>query len=541
MAYEPYYQHYESKGLAFDRSVLTTYCLSLRTKPFVILSGISGTGKTKIAQFFNVPATAAIPKAAPPAPAAAPPGQWIIMRVTGGVVGDDGRANFRYSDLGALLSASEIAALQPRIAQLAAEGVDDNICDPFDFVIETPDGQTLMAKAYLQRASSPLLRVRFKSKRGEPPYDSTPYFAQHYPVGTVLKLEKIADKRLRIVSVNDVGVVQKAQELEEQESAQVKNTCFMSVRSDWTDPTPLFGYYNLIDQRYYLTPVLTFILTAKEHPELPFFLVLDEMNLARVEHYFSDFLSCLESRFMEGGNLKQEPIHLHSDSGWVNTNNEYFDLIGPSLELPSNLYVTGTVNVDESTYMFSPKVLDRANVIELNDVDLESYGDAAAAQGAASKASFLLKAFPDFTKSSLPQKSDFEALPPDVKGLLTQVHALLAKHNLHFGYRVINEISSYVRNATAFCEPHSKLVDEAVDWQMIQKVLPKLAGPQSKLDLPIRELIGFLREGKKDASAMDMDAIGALNPNATRYPRAVAKLKRMALSLAINGYATFIE
>ncbi len=59
MAYEAYYKHYEDRGFDFDRGLLTSYCLSLRTKPFVILSGISGTGKTKIAQFFSAPALAA--------------------------------------------------------------------------------------------------------------------------------------------------------------------------------------------------------------------------------------------------------------------------------------------------------------------------------------------------------------------------------------------------------------------------------------------------------------------------------------------------
>ena len=183
MAYEAYYKHYEDRGFNFDRGVLTSYCLSLRTKPFVILSGISGTGKTKIAQFFSTPALDATLKEsqAPVASAAAEhAGKWIIMTVTDGISSGDGRANFKYSDLDALLSSAEIATIQPLIDQLRKSGADDNICDPFEFTIETPDGQSLKAMAYLQRASSPLLRVRFKSKRGEPHYDSTPYFAKNF-------------------------------------------------------------------------------------------------------------------------------------------------------------------------------------------------------------------------------------------------------------------------------------------------------------------------------------------------------------------------
>jgi hypothetical protein len=537
MVYEPYYEYFESRGFSFDRALLTTYCLSLNTKPFVILSGISGTGKTKIAQLFNVPAAAALPKVKPVTHAPPPTGKWIIMTVTEGVTTGDGRANFRYSDLDALLNPTEIAALQPRIEQLKISGADDNICEPFDFTIDTVDSQTLKAKAYLQRARSPLLRVRFKSKQGEPVYDSTAYFAKNYPVGTVLKLEKVADKRLRIASVNDEVVVQKANEIEYEEMAQVKNTCFISVRSDWTDAASLFGYYNLVDQRYHLTPALAFILAAKEHPQIPFFLILDEMNLAKVEHYFSDFLSCLESRYLDAGTLRQEPIHLHSNSGWINTNNEYFDLIAPTLELPPNLFVTGTVNIDESTYMFSPKVLDRANVIELNEVDIHAY---ASEGGSATPSAVVLKQFPNLTTLSLPQKADFEACPQHPKTFLTAVHSILAKHQLHFGYRVINEISRYVLNAQTFCEPHPELIDEALDWQMVQKVLPKFNGAQSKLDAPVRELLTFLRDGVA-GPAMELDAVSDLDPKTTKYPRAAAKLKRMSLALTINGFANFIE
>lgn len=540
MAYEAYYKHYEDRGFNFDRGVLTSYCLSLRTKPFVILSGISGTGKTKIAQFFSTPALDATLKEsqAPVASAAAEhAGKWIIMTVTDGISSGDGRANFKYSDLDALLSSAEIATIQPLIDQLRKSGADDNICDPFEFTIETPDGQSLKAMAYLQRASSPLLRVRFKSKRGEPHYDSTPYFAKNFKHGTVLKLEKIGEKRLRIVSVDDTSVVAKAQELEKEERKHIKNSCFISVRSDWTDATPLLGHYNFVDQRYHLTPALNFILMAREHPEMPFFLILDEMNLAKVEHYFSDFLSCLESRHLEGGELTQEPIHIHSDSGWLNTNSEYFDLIGPTLALPPNLYVTGTVNIDESTYMFSSKVLDRANVIELNEVDIIGYGSGATQAGAST---FVLKKFPNLAQFELPQKSDFQNIPTDAKAFLTDVHSILERHHLHFGYRVINEVSRYLLNAQIYCEGDSNLMSMAIDRQLVQKVLPKFNGPQSKLDVPVRELLTLIISGSH-GPAMEWDAVEKLDVSTSRYPITAAKLKRMSMALTLNGFANFIE
>jgi len=347
----------------------------------------------------------------------------------------------------------------------------------------------------------------------------------------------VGDKQLKIVTVNNAAVVAKAKELDKEELKHVKNSCFISVRSDWTDATPLFGYYNLIDQRYHSTPALNFILTAHEHPDTPFFLILDEMNLAKVEHYFSDFLSCLESRHLEGGKLTQEPIHLHSDSGWLNTNNEYFDIVAPTLALPPNLFVTGTVNIDESTYMFSAKVLDRANVIELNDVDIKNYGSGAVV-GTASN--FVLKEFPNLAKFELPSAADFSGLPKEATALLTDVHAILERHHLHFGYRVINEMSRFIHNATTYCEPHADLVNQAIDRQLVQKVFPKLNGPQSKLDVPVRELLTLLKSGVA-ADAMDWDVVEALEPKSTNFPLAVAKLKRMSRALALNGFANFVE
>jgi 5-methylcytosine-specific restriction endonuclease McrBC GTP-binding regulatory subunit McrB len=391
--------------------------------------------------------------------------------------------------------------------------------------------------AYLQRASSPLLRVRLKSKKGEPHYDSTAYFRNKYQKYDVLKLEKVGEKHLKIVSVNDELVINQALVLDEAEREHVKNSCFISVRPDWTDSTPLFGHYNFIDQRYHLTPALNFILSAKEHPEIPFFLILDEMNLAKVEHYFSDFLSCIESRHVDGENLTQEPIQIHSDSEWLSTNNSYFDLIGPTLELPPNLYVTGTVNIDESTYMFSSKVLDRANVIELNDVDINAYGSG---KDSANASTFVLQNFPNLSKFELPKKTDFQSIPKEARSFLSSVHAILENHHLHFGYRVINEVSRYILNAQTYCEPHSDLMDQALDRQLVQKILPKFNGPQTKLDAPIRALLTLISTGFA-GEAMAFEDVEKLDVNGTRYPLSAAKLQRMSKALSLNGFANFVE
>ena len=535
MSHQDYYNHYKKRGFNFDRELLTTYCLSLYTKPFVILSGISGTGKTKIAQFFNTAANEALPL--PKAPENAGRNrQTITLTVTRGMTSGDGRANFRYTDLPALLDSAEISALEPEIQRLQRLGVDDNIADPFEFDIETEDGTRLKAKIYLQRASSPLLRVRFKSKRNEPEYDSTVYFAKNYNVGDVLELEKAGPRLLKIISINDSDVTNQEKKNRIEELSRIKNSCFVSVKSDWTDSTPLFGYYNFIDQKYYLAPVIEFILKAIENPEIPFFLILDEMNLAKVEHYFSDFLSCLESRYQTENTIEQEPIHLHSQSGLIETNNIYFDLIEPSIDIPTNLYVTGTVNIDESTYMFSPKVLDRANVIELNEVDIVNYPKIRSNESGLS-----LTKFPRFTSSKLPSPEDFDKIPDSAKIYLRGVHEILSRHNLHFGYRVINEVSRFIINCVNFCGSTDEDLVRALDLQTVQKILPKLGGPQSKLENPIEELISFLLGLNEDDGVIDYDFIHSLNPDHQKFPLSTGKLKRMYMSLMVNGYTNFIE
>jgi len=123
------------------------------------------------------------------------------------------------------------------------------------------------------------------------------------------------------------------------------------VGADWTNREPLLGYPNALKPEEYVKPdsgVLDLIIQANNQPELPHFLILDEMNLSHVERYFADFLSVMESK---------EEIPLYAE-GTVDNG------VPSKLKVPSNLFIIGTVNIDETTNMFSPKVLDRANTIE---------------------------------------------------------------------------------------------------------------------------------------------------------------------------------
>lgn len=133
------------------------------------------------------------------------------------------------------------------------------------------------------------------------------------------------------------------------------------VRPDWTGPEALFGYEDALrpvaggQAAWFVPSTLEFLLTAAQEPDMPYLLLLDEMNLAHVERYFSDFLSGVESRDAVLPNLRQT-----DDGEW-----RLASLAEKRIPLPRNVFVIGTVNVDETTYQFSPKVLDRATTFEV--------------------------------------------------------------------------------------------------------------------------------------------------------------------------------
>ena len=252
----------------------------------------------------------------------------------------------------------------------------------------------------------------------------------------------------------------------------------MSVRADWTDNRSMLGYYNPLTERYVPTELLRLLLHASQDQE-PHFAILDEMNLAKVEYYFSDFLSAMESG---------TEMVLHGAGDAVTAEIDGEDTSIPErLAVPPNVFFTGTVNVDETTYMFSPKVLDRANVIEFHDVDLEGYAgeptrdDADLIGGQIDLVALL--------KSSPARRHDGSGAAPQMPLLLTGIHGLLAEHHLHFGYRVANEVARYVRLARRTIGEAA--VDTALDLQVLQKVLPKLTGNRARLERPLWKLVCF--------------------------------------------------
>ena len=130
------------------------------------------------------------------------------------------------------------------------------------------------------------------------------------------------------------------------------------IRPDWNDGSDLLGYVD-IKGDFKQGPLTKVIEKAEQNPDDPYFVLLDEMNLARVEHYFSDMLSVMESRKWEDGKMVTSTFLSE-------------EIAKRDIKLPTNLYIIGTVNMDETTHPFSKKVLDRANTIEFNRVELSN-------------------------------------------------------------------------------------------------------------------------------------------------------------------------
>ncbi|WP_261303994.1 McrB family protein [Paenibacillus andongensis] len=208
------------------------------------------------------------------------------------------------------------------------------------------------------------------------------------------------------------------------------------VRPDWTDSSSLFGYYSSFENRYVIPEFLRMVLKAHQEREKPHFVVFDEMNLARVEYYLSDYLSGVESR-------KEIPLHNRAD---------LID-IPKTVTIPPNLYVIGTVNVDETTHSISDKVLDRAFVMTLSEVDFDTLWNRSA----------------EDVRVKLQIEFDF----------LKQVHSILKPYYLHFGYRSMNEMLqklSHNKNLEANIQMNET---EALEKVIIEKVLPKVRGDDS--------------------------------------------------------------
>jgi hypothetical protein len=254
------------------------------------------------------------------------------------------------------------------------------------------------------------------------------------------------------------------------------------------------------------------------------------MNLARVEHYFSDFLSVMESG---------EAIDLHDDPQVEEEQD-----IPRRLTIPKNVFVIGTVNVDETTYMFSPKVLDRAFVLEFNDVDLGGLAGPVQSEDAESTPLALVNLEGGLKlrgQGSGDEWKRFESLlGGEARALFGKIHATLAIENRHFGYRVAREVARFVDLAVEQAGASDATVRAALDVAVLAKILPKLHGSQAEIEATLKRLLAIVTGGQREDDVFN--AHGALVDGADLpLSRTARKLGRMLYRLRANGFVSFIE
>jgi energy-coupling factor transporter ATP-binding protein EcfA2 len=473
------------------------------------------------------------------------------------------------------------------------------------------------------------------------------------------------------------------------------------VKPNWRDSRFIFGFHNLVNGSYNSTPILNLIIRASENPSKPYFLILDEMNLAKVEHYFADFLSLMETRRysndisninydyfknnfsypagtklseaivmsclhanptnellaiqtyredifslrweeqFSGGNswtaqfrselnqkddqnkpqrlagklfqgsdgyyqlrdrdtlpadlqqiydeiknkydiintslnkIVQQKIVLH-DKGvlktdltmndyskgmsLVNVNDSKKYYIPSEIELPLNLFIVGTVNMDETTHNFSPKVLDRANVIEMNEInvfEITQRNEHVDNESISNDNYFFSNLVPDLkvNVSTIQHTKRFNDFHKKAFDDLFDINKTLKKINRHFGYRVYNEISNYVLKAVEFSDNSN--VEVATDLQILQKILPKLNGSAEQLFNPLMSIFVIcfnesklpqLLKGKILFEEKDFHTnINFMeNPDFNyidyfKYPRSAKKLFHMISDLLSSGFTSFIQ
>ncbi|MDA1884437.1 MrcB family domain-containing protein [Bacillus cereus group sp. BY105LC] len=285
------------------------------------------------------------------------------------------------------------------------------------------------------------------------------------------------------------------------------------VRPDWSDSSDLLGYVNLQGE-FQERPLIKVLENAAANPNRPYFVVLDEMNLARVEYYFSDFLSVIESRKWKDGKIVTSPVLPES-------------ITNKHITIPSNVYIIGTVNMDETTHPLSKKVLDRANTIEFNTVNLDYFN-------------FLMdvgeKEAEIVSDSSLATKylhlkecfKENEDLVRNISNVLIKINKILESVGAQVGYRIRDEICFYM----AYNEQGKLLsFDEALDYQIYQKILPRLAGSDGRTEEVLKQLYVLCANEEYDSGNNDASY--------AKYPRSANKLSHMLRRFEYDGFTSF--
>lgn len=284
----------------------------------------------------------------------------------------------------------------------------------------------------------------------------------------------------------------------------------IQVKPNWYNSMDVIGYLsNIPSPHYVFTPFIEFIVKAWQYPEVPFFLCLDEMNLAPVEEYFAEFLSAIESRSFEGGEYMTDPIIKPFNSFGDDVAKMMVNTLFPNftagdtestttkiikhfrikgLTLPKNLIVIGTVNMDETTFSFSRKVLDRAMSVEMNEVNYDSFLNDTTDDDLKA----IVLAFEENDDADLnallvdrhiEAREIIDELGDDAKfaiDYLKRINALLEGTPFKLGYRAANEALIYLQASYEF--GHTDRI-AALDNFTLMKILSRVEGDEMKLKI----------------------------------------------------------
>lgn len=361
-------------------------------------------------------------------------------------------------------------------------------------------------------------------------------------------------KQMAFDSCSDVGDLRK-------DETSPGNYCLIEVKPNWHDSTELLGYESKINGAHYvLTPFVRFLVKAMLYPEVPFFVCLDEMNLAPVEQYFAEFLSVLESRTKVGDRIVSEPLvkaeifskysdlsdklfskseeATHYDNVLETSDTafhygkeaEVYDSLKEyGLRIPENVVVIGTVNMDETTHQFSRKVIDRAMTIEMNLPEgnpfMDFYNNASQLvyrENPTSASLYLsteVKASDVIDALAAANAEQTEWLKGAVATFLSGLNTALDDTPFKVAYRVQNELLLYFyqlwrEDNDADWE---KLLDLSCDQILMMKVLPRIEGDEELLEKPLERLASFC----------------------TAYPEASKKIAEMKSRLDQSHFASF--
>ena len=397
-------------------------------------------------------------------------------------------------------------------------------------------------------------------------------------------------------------------ELQDKDGTEPGNYCMIEVKPNWHDSTELLGYWSNLNKRYMFTKFAKFLVKAKMYPNVPFFVCLDEMNLAPVEQYFAEFLSVLETRKAikdeEGNTIIKSGVIIdkeyfrsigkvgkdEKEQGFTTCKNDrdiYMklfnivdeekmnaipenketSLLDTGLTLPENVLVIGTVNMDDTTHQFSRKVIDRAMTIEMNggaltdifsDKDDLAYRENPLSMDdlrakyvsakeviknctAITKNEDILKYIKGETENGLPQR-------------LEEINKALYGTPFMVSYRVMNELTIYLAvlldkaekdGQEISLEVCKQLANTAIDKILLMKILPRVEGDDEMFRISEKERTanGFSDQADDGHEFTKLDWLRQIAPQHTEDNKdsymAVDKLSEMIERLNRQSFTRF--